>query len=363
MGLKKQPLRPVGWLRHLWLMPLLWSLIGLVFIFESSLVMAAKRYNDPFLLVKQQAVWLILSLVGFGLIKRLNWRFLKHLSPWLMGVNLVMLLLVFVPFIGVKAGGAYRWLNLGLFRLQPSEVLKLSFTLYLSYWLTSQTRRFVSFITLTAIIIGGLVLIEPDLSTSLLIITSAGLIYFLQAKRVKPFFIFSLILLIVSLLLIILSPYRLQRLKTLINPYQDRLGSAYQINQIIIALGRGGLWGQGLGGSQQRYLYLPAASTDAIMAVIGEETGFLGLSLLLMSYLVFLSQPFKLAGRLGSGSRSLFLYGTGLIIFLQMMINLGGMVAILPLTGMPLPFISYGGSSLLTLWLLIGAAQAALDSA
>ncbi|NOY15293.1 MAG: FtsW/RodA/SpoVE family cell cycle protein [bacterium] len=347
--------------KKIWILPLLWSVFGLFFIFESSLILASQKFNDPLYFARQQFVWLILSLILFFIISKIPWSLFTRLAPWLFVANLIFLILVFIPPFSLKAGGAYRWINLGFFRFQPSELLKISLTLYLAVWLTKAKRSFASFITLV-LISGSLIFIEPDMGTTLLIISSALILYFIYHANLKPFFIFSLAAFFISLILIISSPYRKQRLLTLFNPHQDKLGASYQINQITIALGRGGLFGQGLGGSHQRFLYLPAASTDAILAVIGEEVGFVGLSLLLFSYLLFFSQIFKLTRFVSSPGQKLFLYTAGILIFLQTLINLGGIVVLLPLTGIPLPFISYGGSSLLTLWLLIALAQSAVNS-
>ena len=347
--------------RLLWVLPLIWSLVGVFFIFESSVVLASRKYTDPFYFAKWQLVWLIISMIGFWAAARLKWEWWIKLAPWLFLGNLVFLILVFVPGLGVKAGGAYRWVNLYVGRFQPSELLKITLPLYLSVWLTKKPRSFGAFIIL--VLLGaGLVFLEPDMGTTLLIMAVSLVLYFIYHSNLKPFFVFSLVALVVSVVLILISPYRRQRLMTLLNPGQDKLGAAYQINQITIALGRGGLMGQGLGGSRQRFLFLPAASTDAILAVIGEEIGFIGVSLLLVSYLIFFSMMFKTAKQVKRADQSLFIYTAGVIVFLQMLINLGGMVVLLPLTGIPLPFVSYGGSSLASLWLLLGVAQSAVNA-
>ncbi len=340
----------------LWFWPLIWSIIGLFFIFESSLITANKRFNDPYFYSRQQLLWLLLSLITFWLVKKIKWSFWKKYAFPLFIVNILLLILVFFPVIGVKIGGAHRWLNLGFTTFQPSELLKLTLILYISVWLNSKKRSFSQFLTLIGIP-AILILLEPDMGTLILITAVVSFIYFIYNHQIKPFIIFSFFLIGLSLILIIVSPYRRQRLATLLNPYKDRLGSSYQLNQIIIGLGRGGLWGQGLGGSKQRYLFLPASHTDAIFAVIGEEVGFVGSSLLLLSYLLFLIQIFKATNKTANDDKQLFLYGTGILVFLQAIINVGGMVALLPLTGITLPFISYGGSSLLTLWLLIALAS------
>ncbi len=345
----------------LWLLPLIWSVVGLFFIFEASVVTAIQRYADPYHFVKQQFIWLIVALGLFVLIRKLKWPLIMAITPYFFGLNLLLLGLVFMPYIGLKIGGARRWLNLGFASLQPSELLKISLLTYLALWLSRAKRSFTQFLFLISIS-AGLVLLEPDMSTTLLILTTAVILFFLYYAHLKPFLFFSVIFFCISLILILSSPYRRQRLTTLINPYKDRLGTSYQVNQITIALGRGGLFGQGLGQSDQRYLYLPASFTDTIMAIIGEEVGFIGLSALIFSYLIFLYQTFKVAGRLTTISKQIIIYGVGLIVFIQMMINFGGMVAIIPLTGITLPFISYGGSSLVSLWVLIAIGQSALDS-
>ncbi len=341
---------------NLWFWPLIWSVSGLFFIFESSVITASRRFANPYFYLRQQLIWFAISLIAYLIIKRINWSFWEKIAFPLFFFNLFLLVLVFIPPLGVKIGGAHRWLNVGTTTFQPSELLKLSSLLYLSTWLSLKPRSFSQFFFFISLI-SGLLILEPDMGTLILIVTTLSLVFFVYKPELKPFLKFSLFLTLVSLLLIIISPYRRQRLMTLLKPYQDKLGSSYQLNQIIIALGRGGFWGQGLGGSKQRYFFLPASHTDAIFAVIGEETGFLGSSLLLFSYLLFLGQLLRAATAKPLGSKRLFLIGIGILIALQAIINIGGMIALLPLTGITLPFISYGGSSLFTLWLLIALAS------
>ncbi len=340
----------------LFLWPLVWSFIGLFFIFESSVIVASKRFSDPYFYLQQQFLWLVVSLILFWLVKKIPWSFWTKIAFPFFIFNLILLVLVFFPIIGVKIGGAHRWLNLGLTTFQPSELLKLTSLLYLSLWLSRHKRTFSTFLFLISLI-SLLRILEPDMGTLILVVTTLSLIFFIYHQEIKPFIKFSFLLTLVSLILIFISPYRRHRLLTLLNPYRDRLGSSYQLNQIIISLGRGGLFGQGLGGSKQRYLFLPASHTDAIFAVIGEETGFLGSSLLLFSYFLFLAQLFRAAEKTTLENKKLFLIGVAILISTQAIINISGMVALLPLTGITLPFISYGGSSLLTLWLLIALAS------
>jgi len=286
------------------------------------------------------------------LLSFINYRIFSKLAPLFFLVNLVLLILVLIPGIGSQIKGAKRWIDLGFFSLQPAELIKLTFTIYLASWL-SKKRSFWQFLLLIFVVL-GLIILEPDMGTSVVVVATAFLIYFVSGASLAQLFPISFLGFLAGIFIVLISPYRKQRLLTFLNPQFDPLGSSYHIRQVIIALGSGGLFGLGLGQSRQKYEYLPEATTDSIFAILAEETGFIGASLFILFMFMIVYKGFKIA----KNSPDLFgkLLATGISIWfgLQIVVNLGAMVALIPLTGLPLPLISYGGSSLIVVLMGLG---------
>jgi len=259
------------------------------------------------------------------------------------------LVAVFVPGMGVRALGAHRWLNFGFFILQPAELAKLVLIIYLSAWFSKVEKgKLIAFLLLLGIII-GLVIIEPDLGTAIIILSIALILYFLSGAPFIQFLLLFPILLIGVSGLAIIAPYRFRRLTTFFNPESDPLGASYQIRQVLFALGSGGWFGVGIGKSRQKYQYLPEANTDSIFAIIGEEVGFIGAIFVVVSFLFLVWRGFKIAKGAADPFGKLLALGISSWVGIQTIINLAAMVALLPLTGVPLPLVSYGGSSLIIL--------------
>lgn len=350
MGKKEKRKR----LLFLFFLPIIISFAGLVFVFEASSVRSFSQYGDSFHFFKFQLVWL---LIGTGLmffISMIDYHKLYYLSFLLMLSTIFLLVLVLVPGIGHKAGGARRWIDLGVINFQPTELAKLSSIIYLSSWFTHRERkRFFSFLVLLAILI-ILIMLQPDMGTAIIVFLLSITIYFLSGVELVYLFFLLPASLAGFLVLIRISPYRFRRLMAFFNPSLDPLGITYHINQILIALSAGGLFGHGFGASRQKYLFLPEAHTDSIFAIIGEELGFLGSIIILFIYGTFLFRIYQIA--INARDRFGRLLGGGVLAFfaLQFLINLAGMVNLLPLTGVPLPLISYGGSNLLVSYILLG---------
>jgi len=295
------------------------------------------------------------------LILRLKLETLKKLSIYLFGLNLILLALVFLPKIGVEIRGGKRWLNIGPILFQPSEFLKITFLLYLSAWLSNRLdskRKFkeasqapLVFLIILGIL-GVILLLQPDLSTLIIIFLASLSVYF---ASVTPWWHSIPIILgsggIVALL-IKLKPYRLKRVLPLLYPQIDPMGIGYQLNQSLIAIGSGKLFGIGkgfsLGLSQQKFEFLPQPMTDSIFAIIGEELGFLGCSCLILLFLLFAWQGLKIGLKSRDEFSKLLAVGITCWITFQAFLNIGGMIGILPLAGTPLPFFSYGSSHLIT---------------
>lgn len=335
---------------------LLLSIIGIVFVFEASSINALNTTGDSFYFLKLQLRWIIIGVVLMGFLAFFNYKNLYYLSlPALIGV-IILLLIVLVPGIGQKIGGARRWIDLGFITIQPTEFAKLAMILYLSSWFTSKdTSRFLPFLMLIGGLM-GLILLQPDMGTAIIIFAISVLMYYLAGQRVY----YLLGLIPISLMgfigLIFIAPYRLKRLTAFLNPNADPLGVGFHINQILISLSEGGILGRGFGASRQKYLFLPEAHTDSIFAIIGEELGFIGGILLISAYSILLYKLYQIFNATNDRFGKLLVGGVFSFFGLQIITNLGGMTGLLPLTGVPLPFISYGGSHILTSFMLIGVA-------
>ncbi len=328
------------------------SLFGLVAIYDASVLDAFNTFGDKFHYVKQQASWLALGIFVSLIVAKIPLTFLKKISPTILIASLVLMILVLIPGIGSKFLGARRWLIFGPLVIQPAEILKISLILYLSHWL-EKSRLLTHFLLIIGVCM-ALLMLQPDLGTAIIIVGASFLVYYLSGAPIKHILSFSSILLSAVAILILLSPYRLDRVKTFLDPTSDPLGRSYHINQVLYGIGSGGLGGVGLGRSRQKYAFLPEATTDSIFVIIAEEFGFLGASatIALLAYLVWAS--FKVALLAKDKFGKMLASGVSLLFLVQIFVNLSSMVALIPLTGVPLPFISYGGSSLVSNFLALG---------
>lgn len=294
-------------------------------------------------------VGIILGFIAF----KIHLSFFKKWAWIFILINLVFMALVFIPGLGIIAGGAPRWLNFRLFSFQPSEFLKLTFILYLSAWLANRTGKrslkkdwkftlIPFFVILT--IIGVLLDQQSDVSTLGVIVLVALLMYF---SANTPFWHTILIFTIAGggiLALIRFAPYRMMRVQVLFGLIKDPMGIGYQIKQTLITVGSGGILGLGLGMSAQKFGFIPQIMSDSIFAIFAEEAGFIGSLILIFLFLAFLWRGFKISKTSQDRFSKLFAIGISSWICVQAFVNIGAMIGILPLTGIPLPFISYGGS-------------------
>lgn len=338
--------------RRLFSLAILLSFLGLIAIYNSSVVEAFTDFQDKFHFVKNQLVWLVIGIGSFLLLSRLHPNIFSQFSLPIFVISLFLMLLIFIPGLGPELQGARRWLVLGPIHFQPSEFFKLALVLYLSTWL-SQPRPLSHFLALVAFSL-LLLLLQPDLGTSVLVTSTSFLLYYLSGADLKKLLPVIVAMAGLGLVLILSSSYRLRRLTTFLDPTQDPLGASYHVNQILLGLGSGGFTGIGLGKSRQKYAYLPESTTDSIFVVIAEELGFIGAAILVILLLFLLLTGFKIAHQASSQISKLLASGLVLLLLTQIFVNLGSMVALLPLTGMPLPLISYGGTSLISTFISLG---------
>lgn len=332
--------------RWLLLVTILLTLLGMVMVYDSSVAMALRDFSDQYYFAREQLRWLLLGYMVLFLFSQVEYKIWQKVALPLLVVTLLLLLGVFVPPIGIAALGARRWLNFGLFVLQPAELAKLALVVYLATWFSAKEQGRLPAFLLLLVMVVGLVILEPDLGTATILFAIALTLYFFSGAPVAHFGLLVPAALLSLAALAIAAPYRFRRVITFFNPELDPLGASYQIRQVLLSLGSGGLLGIGIGQSRQKYEYLPEANTDSIFAIIGEELGFIGAAVVVLLFLFLTWRCFRIARRAPDTLGRLLALGVGAWIAIQTAINLGAMVAILPLTGVPLPLISYGGSSL-----------------
>lgn len=321
---------------------------GLIMIYSASVAEGARDFGNKWHFVLLQLKWAGAGLISMMIMSFIPPKFIEKFAPLLLLLGLTLLFMVVIPGIGTKVQGARRWLVLPGITIQPAELIKLIEIIYLSSWLHSRRVTLVQF-GFFITVIAGLIMLQPDMGTTLVVTLVAVTMYFISGYPVKHLLAIGGIGIVLGSILIIAEPYRLNRVKTFIDPLSDTEGSSYHMRQVLLSLGSGGISGLGIGRSRQKYAYLPEATTDSIFAVVGEELGFIGGITLVLAFLYYLSLIFKVAATENNKFSSSLVAGVGAWIGLQVCLNLAAMVALTPLTGVPLPLVSYGGSALITM--------------
>jgi cell division protein FtsW len=323
------------------------TIFGILMVYNSSVAIAIRDFSDQYYFVREQFKWLIAGFIACWTLSRIDYRRWFNAALPLMIITLVLLLAVFVPGVGIRALGAQRWLNLGFITLQPSELAKFALVIYLSAWFAMKEKgRFAAFLILLLMLV-GLVVMQPDVGTAVILFAIALFLYFFSGAPLTHVAFLFILSTLGFALLSVTSPYRFSRVLSFLNPEHDPLGASYQIRQVLLALGSGGLLGVGFGQSRQKFEYLPEANTDSIFAVIGEEIGFVGSFVVIVLFLMLIWRGYRIAKRAPDAFGRLLALGITTWIGIQTLTNLAAMVALIPLTGIPLPLISYGGSSLI----------------
>jgi len=347
--------------------------LGILILSGVSAALSQEKFGNTFFFLKHQLLFgLVPGLILAFILFKIRLDFLKKWSPILLLINIVFVGLVFLPKIGSRFFGSSRWINLGIFSFQPTEILKLTFILYLATWLTSRAKKenfrrreipnkfkknfsqtFIAFLVIIGII-SFLLIAQPDIGTLGVIFSISALMYFSANTLLWQNFLIIFTALGGLILLIRTKPYRLYRLLVFLNPEFDPLGKGYQIKQALIAIGSGGIFGLGLGMSRQKFGFLPHSMSDAIFAIFAEETGFIGSLILIFLFLLFFWRGIKIVKNSSDMFSQLIAIGISSWIVVQAFTNIGSMIGVLPLTGIPLPFISYGGSHIITELAAIG---------
>jgi cell division protein FtsW len=334
--------------------------IGLVMLYSSSSIMAQERFGDSMYFVKRQIVFALLGLAVLIVSKNLPYVVYRRLVYVILGVTLLSLIIVLLPQVGHRVGGARRWLRFGPISIQPAEFAKLALIIYISYSVAKKKEQMrelsvgcVPHLLVSGVFI-GLVVMQPDLGTAITFAVLTFLLLFVAGVRLR--YLLATGLAVAPLLALAISQkgYRWERLLAFLNPWRDPSDTSFQLLHSLLALGSGGPLGVGLGSGQQKLFYLPEPHTDFILAVIGEETGIFGVSIVLLLFALLIYKGVKIALRAPERFGTYLAFGLTLAVGLQAFINCAVVMGLLPTKGLPLPFISYGGSSLITNLLAMG---------
>ena len=329
------------------------SIFGIIMIYSSSNIWAEYKFNDAFKYLKMQGLFLIVGIVLMIIISKIPYKYYLDKANIILVICFVLLILVLIPGIGKIRNGSRSWFGVGGFGIQPSEFMKLALIIFISKYLHKNERNNISikkdilpilFITLLTF---GLIMLQPDFGTGVIIVMSIIGILFISGLKMKFFIIAGLVGVVGAVVLILIAPYRFERILSFINPWVDHLGTGFQAIQSLFAIGPGGLLGLGLGNSIQKHFYLPEPQTDFIFAIISEEFGFLGVLIVSALFLTIIYRGMKISLNAKDLFSKYLSFGITFSLAFQALLNLMVVVSLIPITGVTLPFLSYGGSSLL----------------
>jgi cell division protein FtsW len=333
---------------------------GVVMVYSASAIVAADRFHDPYFFLKKQLFWAVLGAGALWVALRVDYRLLEKAVLPLLIIAGVLLVLVLVPPFGQAINGTRRWIRFGPVSFQPAELAKLALVLYLAAFLAKRRGDLTEFRTgaapalAVAGLLAGLVLVQPDLGNCMtLIVVTFGLLYLAGSPARHLAWVAAPALPLIALA-IWMAPYRLRRITAFVDPWSDPRGSGFQIIQSWLALGNGGLVGQGIGGSRQKLFYLPESHTDFIFAIVGEELGFVGAIAMVALFAVLIWRGLRIGLRAADPFGAYLALGITVLLATQTLVNLGVVTGLLPTKGLPLPFISFGGSALLMTMIATG---------
>lgn len=328
-------------------------IFGLVMLLSASSIVSYNSYQDSYYFFKKQLFGLAMGIFCFWFFSRIDYHIWKKYAFLMLVSSVVLLLLVFIPGLSAKWGTAHSWINVFGFSLQPSELVKITFLLYLAAWLENRKHKLeeasqglIPFLVVLGII-SALLIKQPDLGTLSIIALTSLIIYFVGGGKVKHLIYIGLAGVLALFVLVRFNDYQANRFRCLVDPSFSANKYCYQVNQSLIAVGSGGFFGRGLGASRQKYLYLPEVSGDSIFPIIGEETGFIFSTVLVILFLLLFVRGYKIAKSTSDDFGRILAIGIVSWLTLQALVNIGGMINIMPMTGVPLPFVSYGGSAMM----------------
>ncbi|HPC73185.1 MAG TPA: putative lipid II flippase FtsW [Syntrophales bacterium] len=332
---------------------------GTVMIYSSSYIIATQKFGDGYYFLKKQVFFLILGLTAMICLAKLPYTHLRKAAYGGLAVSAILLIALFIPGLGAKVGGARRWLRLGVLSFQVSEFVKVCLVIFLAHFLAKKADRvkewriFVPPLLIVGIL-AGLVLKQPDFGTAVLMVGLMLFLLYLAGCRLLHLGILFAAFIPAAVFLVWQKSYRLARWKTFLDPWQDPQKSGFQIIQSFLSFGSGGAFGVGLGDGMQKLFYLPEPHTDFILSIIGEETGLIGIAAVITLFAVLICRGFMIAFRVPDLFGSLLASGLTILIAMEAFINIAGVMGLVPTKGMALPFVSYGGTSLIMSLALVG---------
>lgn len=336
------------------------TVIGIIFIYSSSSIFALEKHGAPYYFVFKQLAGVALGMIGLVAARLVPLSFIKRNIPLIFLGSFVLTAITLIPGLSTRIHGSSRWLNLAGFSFQPSELLKFALIMYVAFLLDKKEKQNGTFIQkfLPVFIILGvsciLLLKQPDFGLTVTLATTVLTMIFIMQFNIKYLLIMLAALIPAAVGLVLLKPYRLQRILTFLNPWADPQGSGFQIIQSLIAIGSGGFWGLGITQSKQKFFYLPMQHTDFIFSIIAEETGFIGSSLLIFLYILVLYFGIRMAWQLNDTFSIFTTLGFVILVSLQSAINIAVATGLAPTKGIGLPFVSYGNTSLVCYLTMVG---------
>ena len=335
-------------------------LFGLLMIYSSSSIWSEYKFGNSFHYLIYQAIFVIIGVVFMTLLSKINYRFYYKHATKLIVISIILLILVLIPGIGIIRNGSRSWFGIGGFGIQPSEFAKLTLIIFVSKYLDKSNKYLKDYkrgifpILSILLLIFGLIMLEPDFGTAMIIVISIIALLFISGVNMKFFLYLGITGIIGIIVLILIAPYRMDRITSFLNPWSDPLGTGFQIIQSLYSIGPGGLLGMGLFNSRQKHFYLPEPQTDFIFSIISEELGVMGVIIVVLLFGILLYQGIKISLKCEDRFGKYLSFGLIFQIVVQTILNLSVVIGIIPVTGVTLPFLSYGGSSLLISSISIG---------
>ncbi len=327
-------------------------LFGIVMVYSASSYSAEVNYGNKYFFMYKQIFGAVLGMAAITLFCITDYHLLDKLKYIILGVSILLLVLVFIPGIGIESYGAKRWINLPFFSMQASEIAKFGFIIFASSYMSAHRDKMTKFVGILPVLFVGaviclLIILEPNMSITLCMIMLMFVMLFIGGARIKHFVIMAVPVIALVPILILIEPYRLNRLMAFLDPWQSPLGEGYQLIQSFYSLGSGGLFGLGLFNSRQKYLFLPFSESDFIFSIIGEELGLMGCIIVIAAFMLLIFRAVLIAQKAPDRFGCFLASGIAAIIAIQVLVNIAVVTGSIPPTGLPLPFISAGSTSLI----------------
>ncbi len=334
--------------------------VGTAMIYSSSSIIALERFKDGLYFLKKQMLFVFLGLISMVLMSKISYESLKKVAYPGIVISLILLILVLIPHVGLKRGGATRWLNLGIFSFQVTEMVKIAMVVFLAHLLTRKVHQLQKFtrgilvpLSITAVVILP-ILLEPDFGTAVIIVAIMFLMMTLAGSKMKHLLLLAAAFIPIGIALIWHKGYRVARLTAFLDPWKDADNTGFQIIQSLLSFGSGGTFGVGIGDGMQKLFYLPEPHTDFILSIIAEESGFVGVTIVIVMFILFVLRGFMISLKAPDLFGTLLAAGLTMVIALEAFINIAGVMGIIPLKGLALPFLSYGGTSFIMSMTAVG---------